>query len=64
MSQAGITKADMADYLELQGWKRLSRKPGARTVWEDPRGEFAGWTTEEAYALCKRENERGSSRWT
>ena len=52
MSQAGVTRVEMATYLERHGWERQERRPGAGTVWRDPLSS-ASWRTEMAYVLEK-----------
>jgi len=53
VSQAGITKADKANYLELHGWEKLPRKLGAANRWSDPITALS-YYTEDAYEICKR----------
>ena len=50
MSQAGITRADMAIWLELNGWEREPRLHGAPLLWVDPLGGRL-WRTEVAYDM-------------
>ena len=58
MSQAGITKADKAAYLEANGWTRLLRKHGSKLRWEDPITRTT-WPTESAYEQAKRREDGG-----
>lgn len=52
MSQAGLTKADKAAFLEAHGWTKLPRKPGAALRWRDPVEGFS-WITDKAYEVAK-----------
>jgi hypothetical protein len=52
VSQAGITRADMVDYLELHGWTKQPRRRGEPVYWSDPT-EQATWKTVNAYEIAK-----------
>ena len=52
MSQAGVTRVEMAKYLVDHGWEHEERKPGATTVWLDPLGGKR-WRTSAAYEIEK-----------
>ena len=53
MSQAGITRADKAKFLEANGWTFV-REPHKAKYWIDPMGLTTFLDTESAYELCER----------